>query len=106
MISRIWHGRTKSEKAEDYRQYVIDTGIKEYLNTPGNRGAQIWQHNNGDITDIWTISWWDSFESIRLFAGEDIEKAHYYEGDTQYLLEFEPKVLHCNAFNFPAVQKK
>lgn len=101
MITRIWHGQTKTEHADIYREYVINTGMKEYLNTPGNLGAQIWQKQNGANTDIWTISWWENYESIKTFAGQEIEKAHYYEEDEKYLLEFEPTVMHCETFDFP-----
>ncbi len=100
MIVRIWHGRTKTTDAESYRQFVIETGIKDYTSTKGNLGAEIWQRQEGDITHIWTVSWWNSLESIKVFAGEEIEKAKYYEEDKKYLLEFEPNVIHCEAFNF------
>lgn len=103
MIVRIWHGRTKTSDAERYRQYVIETGIPEYLSTPGNLGAQIWQRQEGDITHIWTVSWWSNFESIRVFAGNNPEKAKYYEEDEKYLLEFEPDVMHCEAHEFNSI---
>ena len=76
MIVRLWHGRTKTTDAETYRQFVIETGIKEYTSTNGNLGAQIWQRQEGAITHIWTVSWWKNIESIRAFAGEEIEKAN------------------------------
>jgi hypothetical protein len=50
MIVRIWHGRTKSKDAIAYREFVIETGIKDYTSTNGNSGAQIWQRQEGDIT--------------------------------------------------------
>ena len=100
MIVRIWHGRTKTADAEAYRQFVIDTGIREYTSTEGNLGAQIWQKEEGDITHIWTVSWWEDLESIRAFAGAEIEKAKYYADDKKYLLEFEPNVTHYTAFDF------
>ena len=100
MIVRIWHGRTKTTDAEAYRQFVIETGIKDYSSTKGNQGAQIWQRLEGEITHIWTVSWWDSLENIKAFAGDDIEKARYYDEDKKYLLEFEPTVMHCEAYNF------
>ena len=100
MITRIWHGRTRAADADVYRQYVIDTGIPDYLATPGNRGAQIWQRTEGDITHIWTVSWWDSYDHVRAFAGDELEKARYYEEDKKYLLEFEPLVQHCEAYVF------
>jgi heme-degrading monooxygenase HmoA len=103
MIVRIWHGRTQTIDAGLYRQFVIDTGIKDYTSTKGNLGAQIWQRQEGDITHIWTISWWIDLESIRAFAGGEIERARYYDEDKNYLLEFEPTVIHCEAFNFESL---
>jgi hypothetical protein len=100
MIVRIWHGRTKTTDAEAYRQFVIETGIKEYTSIEGNLGAQIWQQEEGEITHIWTVSWWKDMESIRLFAGDEIGKAKYYADDKKYLLEFEPTVAHYDGFDF------
>ena len=100
MIVRIWHGRTKTTDAQIYRQYVIDTGIKDYTSVRGNLGAQIWQREEGENTHIWTISWWQDTESIEAFAGENIAAARYYDDDKRYLLEFEPEVMHCEVFDF------
>lgn len=33
-------------------------------------------------------------DSIRAFAGEDLLKAKYYPEDCNFLLEFEPTVVH------------
>jgi hypothetical protein len=106
MITRIWHGRTKSEMADEYREFVIATGIRDYRLTKGNKGAQIWQKPEGGVTHIWTVSWWEDYESIQSFAGNDIEKAHYYEEDKKYLLEFEPKVMHYETFDFSPLTNK
>ena len=100
MITRIWHGRTKTSDAATYRQYVMDTGMKGYRSITGNIAAQIWQQQDGDITHIYTVSWWDSYDSIKAFAGEEFEKAKYYEEDKNFLLEFEPTVQHYECWDF------
>lgn len=99
MIVRIWHGKTKQENAEAYRLYVLETGIKEYSKVKGNKGAQLWQNTEGDVTHIWTISWWENLEAVKLFAGENFEKPKYYQEDEKYLIELEPTVMHCEAFD-------
>jgi hypothetical protein len=33
-------------------------------------------------------------QAIRLFAGDELTKAKYYDFDHDYLLELEPQVLH------------
>ena len=101
MIVRVWHGRTKTSDAEVYRNIVLESGFREYLSTPGNLGAQIWQRQEGEHTHIWTVSWWKDYESIKGFAGEDLGKAKYYDEDKKYLLEFEPGVMHCDVFDAP-----
>ena len=91
---------TKAEHADEYLQYVIDTGIADYKNTPGNLGVEILRRVDGDVCHFWTVTKWDSFDSIKQFAGEDYEKARYYPEDEKYLLEFEPNVIHCETFEF------
>jgi heme-degrading monooxygenase HmoA len=100
MIVRIWHGRTKTKDAETYRQFVVETGIKDYTSVNGNLGSQIWQKKENDVTHIWTVSWWKDYESIKAFASDEFEKAKYYDDDKEYLLEFEPTVAHYEAFDF------
>lgn len=105
MIARTWHGRTRSFDAEIYRNYVITTGIKDLIATKGNLGVQIWQKTEEDITHIWVLSWWKDQESIKAFAGNEIETARYYENDKNYLLELESHVQHFIAWDFKPVDQ-
>lgn len=40
------------------------------------------------------VTHWESEQSIRAFAGDDLLRAKYYPEDQDFLLEFEPKVQH------------
>ncbi|MCB2379757.1 antibiotic biosynthesis monooxygenase [Hymenobacter sp. BT635] len=100
IITRIWHGTTAALDAEAYLAYLQQSGIADYKNTPGNLGVQVLRRLDGDICHFWTVTRWDSYDSIRRFAGPDYEKARYYPDDAQYLLAFEPTVLHCETFEF------
>ena len=99
MIARMWHGRTKAGDADTYLQCLQKSGIPEYRKTPGNRGAFVFRRIEGDVAHFVTLSFWESRESIEPFAGKDIEVARYYPEDKQYLLEFEPYVLHYEVFD-------
>jgi heme-degrading monooxygenase HmoA len=94
MLARIWHGVTPAEKADEYLDYLNQTGIPDYLATPGNQGAFVLRRMDGERAHFLTISLWDSLESIKHFAGEDYERARYYAEDRKFLLEFEPTVQH------------
>lgn len=100
VITRMWHGRTKITDADEYLNFLEKTGIKDYKNTPGNISAEVWRREEGDICHFRTVTKWDSYESIKKFAGEEYEKARYYEEDKKYLLEFEEKVIHYETFIF------
>jgi uncharacterized damage-inducible protein DinB len=106
MLTRIWHGKTKKEDADIYRQYVIDSGIQDYLNTEGNLDVQIWQRDEEDITHIFAVTQWENLGSIKTFAGDDFEKAKYYSEDKKYLLELEEKVKHYQTYSFSNNQIK
>ncbi|MEQ1763174.1 MAG: antibiotic biosynthesis monooxygenase [Pyrinomonadaceae bacterium] len=100
VITRIWHGRTRAEHADEYLQFVIDTGVADYKSVPGNLGVEIWRELEGGVCHFWTVTKWDTVDSIKQFAGDDYEKAKYYPEDKKYLLEFEPNVRHCETFEF------
>ena len=74
--------------------------MKDYRSTPGNIAAQIWQQQEGDIANIYTLSWCDNYENIKTFAGEDFTKAKYYQADKKYLPEFEEKVQYYECWDF------
>jgi len=100
IITRIWHGVTRRQHADEYLEYVIKTGVAGYKKTPGNLGVEILRRIDGDRCHFWTVTKWDSYENIKKFASEDYERARYYPKDKKYLLEFEPSVIHCETFDF------
>ena len=100
VITRIWHGTTKAEHADEYLEFLIETGVADYKKTEGNLSVEVLRRVEGDICHFWTVTKWTSFENIKKFAGEDYEKARYYEEDAKFLLEFEPNVIHCETFEF------
>ena len=94
VVARMWHGRTPTSKADEYYAYLKQEGIDKIETIQGNLGAQVLRRTDGNATEFTVISYWDSRESIKRFAGEDIEKTHFLPKDPQYLLELEPKVKH------------
>lgn len=100
VITRIWHGVTKQEDGDEYLEFIIKTGVSDYKSIEGNLGVEILRRVEEDCCHFWTVTKWDSYDSIRKFAGEDYEKAKYYPEDEKYLLEFEPDVIHCETFEF------
>jgi hypothetical protein len=40
------------------------------------------------------MTYWRDEAAIRSFAGDDLTRAKYYPEDRDFLLEFEPSVVH------------
>lgn len=93
-IARVWHGRTSAAKADEYYAYLKEAGIRKIQMIPGNLGVQVFRRTTADITEFTVISYWESLDAIRQFAGDDIEKTHSLPRDAEYLLEVEPTVKH------------
>ena len=94
MIARIWRGAVRPGDADEYTTYIRDTGIAEYLQTPGNRGAWMLRRDEDERTEFITYSLWESLDAIRRFAGDDIEAAVYYPEDERFLIEQDDRVKH------------
>ena len=94
MIIRIWHGRVRHSNASAYREFLIGRAIPDYQSFKGNLDVKILERRGREATHFITMTSWVSLEAIKAFAGEDPEKAKYYPEDNDYLLEFEPSVVH------------
>jgi len=94
MIARTWRGATRLEDAEEYAEYIRGTGLKEYRETPGNRGAWLLWRPAGDRAEVLTFSLWESEDAVRAFAGDDIERAVFYPEDDRFLVERDLTAAH------------
>ena len=70
-------------KSKGYREFTIARAIQDYQSV-----------EEGDITHFITLTFWKDLESIKSFAGDDVEAAKYYPEVKDFLLGFEPKVVH------------
>lgn len=94
MIARQWIGETLAADAEAYLNYLEETGVKECKTVKGNLGVWLLRRLYDGKAQFVFISLWDSFESIKAFAGPDYEKAVYYPEDRKFLLRLDPAVTH------------
>lgn len=77
MIGRIWHGWTTLENADPYEELLrheIFEGIKD-RQIDGFREIQLLRRSLETEVEFITLMWFDSLESVRVFAGEDYEVA-------------------------------
>jgi heme-degrading monooxygenase HmoA len=99
MITRIWHGRTSLQNADNYLKFLLTDGTNGYRLTPGNLSIKVWSRKEKDCCHFYTVTEWESLDAIKLFAGENYEKAVYYPEDKGILLEFEENVYHYESYD-------
>jgi heme-degrading monooxygenase HmoA len=100
MILRRWRGAVSAGDAERYLQHQARTGVREYRETEGNLGVLVLSRPHGDVVEVVTLSLWESMDAVRRFAGDDPERARFYPGDDQLLVE---KDLHAEHFDVVSV---
>ena len=86
MIARTWTGTVRLADADEYADYIRETGFEEYARTPGNRGAWMLRRDDGDLSEFITMSLWEDVDAIRAFTGDDIEAAVLYPEDKRFLV--------------------
>jgi heme-degrading monooxygenase HmoA len=94
MIVRMWHGTVPASKAGAYREFLNTRAIPDYQSVQGNLSVHILERKEAEIAHFITLTFWKDMDSIKAFAGDDVEAAKYYPEDKDFLLEFEPKVVH------------
>ena len=94
MIVRIWHGRTRRDRADEYAAFLTLRAIPDYRGTAGNLDVAVLRRDEADVSHFLTVTRWESEDDIRAFAGSDLLKAKYYAEDKEFLLEFEEEVQH------------
>jgi heme-degrading monooxygenase HmoA len=94
IVARVWQGRVPEATADEYAEYLFENGIKKIQGVDGNIGVQVLRRTERGETEFITISYWESREVIRNYAGDNIELPHHLPKDADYLIELPTQVLH------------
>ena len=89
-IARIWRGRTKPERADEYETYNYEAGIKPLIEKA--LGVQTFREDRDTDTEFVTVSYWESVEAMSRLTGSDPARVHHLERDAEFLLELPERV--------------
>jgi len=89
MIVRMWHGRVDASKSDEYAEFMKQRAAPDYRSVDGLQKLLFLRKNEKDVAHFLLVTYWDSMESVKKFAGEQPERAKYYPEDDQFLLEKE-----------------
>jgi hypothetical protein len=97
MICRMWHGWTSPEKANAYDSYLrheLFPRVERELGAQGYRGFHLLRLNRGSEVEFVTMLWFESFENVKGFAGDDYAKPVISEKARPLLARYAERVEH------------
>ena len=94
MISRIWHGFTASENADQYETMLRKDVLPGIGRVSGYLGAQLMRKNEATESEFITITFFDNLDSVKAFAGEDYTKAVIHPTAGKLLTHYDERSKH------------
>jgi heme-degrading monooxygenase HmoA len=94
MIERVWSARTNKDGAQKYGELFRRVVLPELKAIAGYRGARVLERElNGGI-ELVVVTRWDSIDAIRIFAGEELDRAVVHDEAAVLFDDYDRKVRH------------
>jgi heme-degrading monooxygenase HmoA len=94
MIARVWRGIAFPEKAEEYTGHLERSVLPELRQIDGFRGLQLLRQDAQDRVEFIVITFWESMDAIRRFAGENAEVAVVAPAAQALFRDYDSTVRH------------
>lgn len=94
MIARTWRGETIPANADRYLRFLTERIFPSLKSISGHKGAYVLKRDTAGIVEFQVLTFWDSMEAIRKFAGENPEAAVVESEARTLLTDFDQHVRH------------
>ena len=94
MIARVWSARATPAGARAYAGHLRTHVLPAVKQVDGYAGAVLLEREVSAAVEILVITWWQSLDAIRRFAGPDPEEAVVADDAAALLTAFDPRVRH------------
>jgi hypothetical protein len=89
-IARVWRGRTRRERADEYQKYILEEGIPPLRTTA--LGVQLLREDRDNESWFTTTSYWPDIESMAAFTKGEPTKVHHLKRDPELLIELPDRI--------------
>ncbi|GKX62138.1 hypothetical protein SOASR032_07070 [Pragia fontium] len=94
IIARTWHGCVPLKYWDGFAAHLQLTGVQHSQSVNGNLGAFVRQEIEEGWAHFFLVTYWDSYDSIKAFAGDNYSIAVTYQDDEVFELLSDPFVFH------------
>jgi heme-degrading monooxygenase HmoA len=94
MIARCWSARGPRQRAPQYATHLETHVLPALRGIAGYVGATLLQRDvHGDV-EVVVITWWQSLDAVRAFAGDDVETAVVADEAAALFNDYDHRVRH------------
>ena|ERR1700730_13307858 len=94
MIARLWSAQSTPTQAPDYVEHFRSQVLPSVRTVDGYVGAMLLEQAIPSAVEIIVITFWRSVDSVRGFAGADLEGAVVTDEAAALLTQFDQRVRH------------
>jgi heme-degrading monooxygenase HmoA len=94
MIARIWSAQTTPEQAPAYIEHLSTQVLPAVRQVDGFAGLLLLQRPDAGAVEILVVTYWESLDAVRGFAGDDLEQAVVAAEAAAVLTRFDSRVRH------------
>lgn len=94
MIARLWSAQATPAQTPAYADHLRTHVLPILSKVAGYAGVVLLERTTSDAVEIIVITWWQSLDAIRGFAGADLEEARVAEEAASLLTSFDQHVRH------------
>jgi heme-degrading monooxygenase HmoA len=94
MIARYWSAQTTAAQAPAYAEHLRERVLPALRAVEGYCGARLLQRPIPDGVEIIVLTFWQSLDAIRAFAGADLEGAVVAAEAAALLSRFDSRARH------------
>jgi heme-degrading monooxygenase HmoA len=95
-VARSWSARATPEGADAYVAFFRGTLVPELARIPGHRGALVLRHDEGSAVAITVLTFWESMDAVKRFAGDAVDRAVVEPEAQAVLTSFDTTVTHLS----------
>ena len=94
MIARFWSAQTTHAQAPAYVEHLRTQVLPAVRKVDGYGGAMLLERAIPGAVEIIVLTFWQSVDAVRKFAGADLEAAVVAEEAAALLAQFDRRVRH------------
>ena len=94
MIARHWRGLVKRERADSYVEHLQAETLPQLVQLAGFHDAKVLRRELPHGVEFLVVTIWESLDSIRAFAGNDVDSAVVPPKARDMMIEYDHRARH------------